>query len=223
MRRIAPQDGSDKLTGRLEILLWPQRRSPPVYNLKRRVVQAMGTVLELVERLRQTPEAVATSQTKLPKVGGFYAWWARRGSIAGVPSHPHPMSADLDLFYVGIAPVNPSSSATIYSRVRGNHLGGNIAASTFRFTLAALLQKELQLRAVRRGTKIVLTAEDNERLSTWQRENLWLSWQPRSEPWDIEAYVIAQLEPPLNLATNGAHPFYATVKSARARLRELAR
>ena len=84
----------------------------------------------------------------LPKLGGFYAWWARRGSIANVPGNPHPTETEFDLFYVGIASVSATSTATIQSRVRNNHMRGNIASSTFRFTLASLLADVLKLSPI---------------------------------------------------------------------------
>jgi hypothetical protein len=50
--------------------------------------------------------------------------------LGGAPPH---------LVYVGIAPSRLTSRATVRPRVVGNHIGGNLAASTFRRSLAALL------------------------------------------------------------------------------------
>jgi hypothetical protein len=40
----------------------------------------------------------------LPAQPGFYAWWIERGTIPGVPHHPHPTRSLLGLLYVGIRP-----------------------------------------------------------------------------------------------------------------------
>lgn len=136
----------------------------------------------VVEQLRRTPEDLAMAEPKLPKLGGFYAWWARRGCIANVPSSPHPTDAEFELFYVGIAPVSATSAATIRSRVRSNHMRGNIAASTFRFTLASLLVDALELKPIAKASKVVLKKEQNDQLSQWQRENLRLTWHAVPEP-----------------------------------------
>ena len=104
----------------------------------------------------------------------------------------------------------------------GNHLNGNIGSSTFRFILAALLVDALDLRPFRRGTKVALNPCDNARLSTWQREQLLLTWCTRERPWEIEGEVTARLGPPLNAAGNAAHGFYTRVRAARAALRRRA-
>jgi hypothetical protein len=170
-------------------------------------VTPKSTVQVVVEQLKRTPEDLATAEPKLPKLGGFYAWWARRGCIANVPGNPHPTEAEFDLFYVGIAPVSAASSSTIRSRVRNNHMRGNIASSTFRFTLASLLVDALKLRPIAKASKIVLEKDQNDQLSQWQRENLRLTWHAVSEPRTLEVAVIADLRPPLNLADNHDHPF----------------
>jgi hypothetical protein len=175
---------------------------------------------EIAAKLRGTPVNIATALVDLPKQGGFYAWWIKRGSIDAVPSRPHPSEPDLDLLYVGIAPGRASSPATIRSRVVRNHIGGNIAASTFRLTLAALLQAKLGITPVRRKTKIVLLPEQNQALSTWQREHLRLTWAESAKPWILEDVLIAELKPPLNLAKNLADPFHPVLTHARALLHQ---
>lgn len=159
----------------------------------------------------------------LPALGGLYAWWARRDSLPDVPQRPHPSCTNVDLFYVGISPVRSGSSATLRKRVIGNHILGNIGGSTFRFTLAALLVQELDLSPIHPSDRPLLTRQDNAQLADWQRRNLTLTWCVRAEPWADEPDVIAELQPPLNLARNSSHPFHTTLSAARVRFRQLAR
>ncbi len=73
----------------------------------------------------------------LPDELGLYAWWlADRSKLPQVPTADHPLKRTLGLLCVGIAPVASRSLATLRRRVIRNHLCGNIAASTFRFSLA---------------------------------------------------------------------------------------
>ncbi len=155
----------------------------------------------------------------LPDSPGFYAWWHVPGSLPAVPSHPHPDGIKLDLLYVGIAPNSATSKQTIRSRVVGNHLGGNTGSSTFRYSLAALLMDAEKFQPTRRGAKYLLNNNDNRRLSEWQQAHLRLTWCAHTEPWTVEAGVIATMTPPMNLAENAAHPFYATMSAARRRFR----
>src|SRR4051812_15272968 len=83
-------------------------------------------------------EAEATFEAGgLPASPGLYAWWMQPGAVPGVSGPMHP-TEKVQLLYVGIAPSRPSSSATLRSRVVGQHVRGNIGASTFRLSLAAL-------------------------------------------------------------------------------------
>jgi hypothetical protein len=179
----------------------------------------------VVHELTLAPTRVATVRARpelVPAEPGFYAWWCDSGAIADVPHVAHPLHAAIALLYVGISPSRDSSRHTVRGRVLGNHLGGNIGSSTFRFVLAALLIDELALRPQRRLTKVVLRAADNARLSAWQREHLSLTWCVRARPWEVEHEVIAKMTPPLNSSGNATHPFYARVREARAALRERA-
>ncbi len=139
-------------------------------------------------------------------------------SLPGVRGPRHP-KADLELLYIGIAPARAGSRATLRSRICGQHLGGNIGSSTFRLSLAALLAEQEGWHAVWSGSRAKLTREDNAALSAWQREHLRLRWFEQSEPWLVEHQAIALLKPPLNLADNAHHPFGATLRAARARLK----
>lgn len=76
-------------------------------------------------------ELVLARRDLLPAKPGFYAWWMRRNALAEVPHNPHPHDDSIGLLYVGISPSRSSSRQTINSRVRGNHVRGNTASSTF--------------------------------------------------------------------------------------------
>ena len=177
---------------------------------------------DLINELVRRPVSVDKAMSTLSDTAGIYAWWADRHSIPGVPPCPHPDDDSLHLFYVGIAPARPTSSATLRSRIVGNHLSGNTGASTFRFTLAALLMEDLRFTPQQTKTKVVLPREQNRRLSNWQKDHLHLTWAEVDQPWLVESEVIERLKPPLNLASNSAHPFHARVTSARARFRAAA-
>ena len=180
------------------------------------VARALGVVAVTID-------AVIAQADLLPQEPGFYAWWARRGAIAGVPHLPHPIEGGFGLFYVGISPKRPSSKQNISKRVRGQHIGGNTGSSTFRYMLAALLLDELALVPLARREKVVLSSDNNTDLSRWQRNALRLTWCVRRRPWEIEDEVIALMQPPLNCAANASHPFYPRVRAARAEFRQRAR
>lgn len=167
-------------------------------------------------------ELVLARPDLLPARPGFYAWWSARGAIVKAPHVAHPSDGSLGLLYVGISPSRVSSRQTIRGRVFENHLRGNIGSSTFRFVLASLLADELALTPVVATDRVLLSREDNARLSAWQRDNLRLTWCVRERPWEIERELIALMHPPLNSAGNATHPFYAEVKAARAALRAAA-
>jgi hypothetical protein len=120
-----------------------------------------------------------------------------------------------DILYVGIAPSGPGSKSTIRSRVIRNHLRGNIAASTLRLTLASLLHAELQLAPRKATKKVVLRQVENAKLSAWQQSNLLITWHAVANPWELEAGVIAELRPTLNLDDNAEDSFFAELKKLR--------
>lgn len=166
--------------------------------------------------------SIDDTRVQIPKAGGLYAWWIVNTALSGVPVNKHPTEPSTDLLYVGIAPNGAASTATLRSRVVGNHLNGNIAASTLRRTLASLLIGALSLTPTKKGTKVILPRDQNSQLSTWQKTHLRMTWHATPKPWLIEAAVIAALRFPLNLADNDDHPFHATLSAARRALKQAA-
>jgi hypothetical protein len=180
-------------------------------------------VEELVERLRGRPHTVGDARRPpsdggLPERAGLYAWWMAPGAIPALTGPGHP-AEQLELLYVGIAPKDPGSSATLRSRICGQHLGGNIGSSTFRQSLAALLFEDLGWTTRWSGSRAQLSPGDNRALSAWQRDYLRLGWVEHPRPWTVEGRVIAIMQPPLNLAGNASHPLCRQLKELRLRLR----
>jgi hypothetical protein len=105
------------------------------------------------------------------------------------------------------------------TRVAGNHIKGNTGGSTFRLTLASLLFETKAWQPVMTDRPL-LTRDDNRALTEWQHEHLHLTWATHPEPWTIEHEVIAQFQPPLNLAGNRAHPLGPTISAARRRSKD---
>jgi hypothetical protein len=107
------------------------------------------------------------------------------------------------LLYVGQAgatkwPSGTSSNATLGSRIRSQHIGGNTGTSTLRRTLAAALGPGLGLK-VADG---VLDRTGEQQLRDFMREHLEVAVLPisdRGRIGEIEAAVVRELDPPLNL------------------------
>ena len=133
---------------------------------------------------------------------GLCSWWAdgealrlfRGGGLA-------PMGP---LIYAGQAgatrwPSGRKSTATLKSRVRGNHIRGNASSSTFRLTLSAILREPLKLRL---EGPAKLMPEENRRVSRWIESHLRIAivpWEDRDSLEGIEQVVLDMLDPPFNL------------------------
>jgi hypothetical protein len=85
-----------------------------------------SAIAQLLQSRAVAAPGVLRSPELPPAVAGFYAWWSRRGALAGVPHIPHPLQEEVSLLYVGISPAREMSRQTIRSRVIGNHLNGNV-------------------------------------------------------------------------------------------------
>jgi hypothetical protein len=186
-------------------------------RMSARTADIANTVQALTSGLQPLAHA-----SELPHAHGFYAWWGKTGCIERVRSFPNaaPTQRDgYDLLYIGIAPGRMTSKSTVRTRVVGNHIAGNLAASTLRRALAAvLIDHELVLDPVRRSKKVVLPTHKNDELTQWQHANLKLTSHAVERPWELERGVIKALAPPLNSQFNQEHPFYPTLRALRAAL-----
>lgn len=152
------------------------------------------------------------------KQPGLYAWWADEDGRAVLATG---LGCTLDpLIYAGLAgaskwPSGKPSHTTLQSRVSGLHLHGNIRASTFRHTLAAILRELLHLHVIAPNR---LTKAGEQELSAWMAHHLCVAVYPFSDRdalGSIEQEVLARLDPLLNLAGRPLTPMRAHVKALR--------
>ena len=180
---------------------------------------------DVIAELVQTPLRRiedATAADGVPAHPGFYAWWVAPDALPGVLVTPHP-SMPFGLLYVGVAPRSETSGARLRSRLCRQHIGGNVASSTFRFGLASLLWKQEGWTPRRSASgKYRLEADDNSALSEWQRRHLRVRWAIVDSPWLIERNVIHELKPPMNRDHNEHHAFYTAMGEARDAFRAAA-
>lgn len=145
---------------------------------------------------------------------GLYAWWVDDAGAAtlaaGIQHHVAP-----GLIYGGQTGAG-QSSAILGSRIGRNHMKGNIRGSTFRWTLASVLQGPLGLSATGyRG----LEASSESTLTRWIHDHLAVSVvgvSDRSTILATEEAVLRTIDPPLNLLGMGS-------TSLRVRLSQLRR
>ena len=150
---------------------------------------------------------------------GLYAWWADETALDALA---RVLGQRLNgPIYVGQAgatrwPSGTRSAATVASRIRSQHIGGNASSSTFRLTIASLLVDELALQLDAPG---VLTSASNAIVTTWIREHLAISvlaYDDRDTLGEFEHEVVTRLDPPLNLEHCAPTPIRRTLTRLRA-------
>lgn len=150
---------------------------------------------------------------------GMYAWW---GDDAARAALGEELGAALPpLLYVGQAgatkwPSGKQSSATLASRIGRQHIRGNARSSTFRLTISVLLLQRLALAPAIGGK---LDGRSNALVTAWINDHLRVVIAPyddRDTLGVVEAEVVTELDPPLNLG-------HCLPSSARSRLTQLRR
>ena len=139
---------------------------------------------------------------------GLYSWWAD-AEARELFLHATGGISVGRLLYVGQAgathwPSGRKSNATLKSRIRTNHIRGNLSSSTFRHTISSLLRKPLNLRLAEPGK---LMPEENRRVSRWIEDHMRVAVVAvvdRDDLGRIERAVLDTLDPPFNL--NGRPP-----------------
>lgn len=138
---------------------------------------------------------------------GLYAWFVdAKGAEHLADGIGLPIGEGL--IYAGQAGAG-TSRATLGSRIRGNHLGGDIYGSTFRLTLASALRGRLGLEPTVGGH---MHREGEHRLTDWMREHLRvavIAYTDRAGLDAFESAVLDQLDPPLNIAKRSPSPVRA--------------
>jgi hypothetical protein len=128
---------------------------------------------------------------------GLYAWWVDDAGAADLMTGmQHPIGPGL--IYAGQTGAG-QSSATLGSRIGRNHISGNIRGSTFRWTIASVLQVALGLSTT--GYRS-LDLSSESILTRWIRDHLAVSAvgiADRSTILATEHEVLRELDPPLNL------------------------
>lgn len=178
-----------------------------------------GALAALVEGPRHS---VTEALEVVPNVAGLYAIYGDESAVSelaiGTPERP---------LYVGKA------ERSLVSRDLRTHFAtGKTGSSTLRRTVAALLKKQLELRAVPRNltkpdgsANYSLEVHGDERLTQWMHDHLRLAvWvQAEGTVLDlVETAVLNELSPPLNLAKMGPRG-NRRVKEARAAMAAEAR
>jgi len=165
---------------------------------------------------------VLANPSPVPAHGGIYGWWFRQlpplVKAGGCCQHQGLM-----LLYAGISPDRPprngqpSSKRNLQKRIKEHYIR-TAEASTLRRTLGCLLADELgiQLRRVGSGNRTTFVTGE-QKLSAWMAENAYVSWIVHSRPWELEDYLIAALDLPLNIDGNSRNQFCPVLRAARAR------
>jgi|SRR5579862_5166519 len=173
------------------------------------------------ERVFSRQEVLA-DPTPVPAKDDVYGWWFRQLPPL-VDGGGCCQRQGLTLLYAGISPDKPAANGglpsmqNIQKRIR-YHYTGNAEGSTLRKTLGCLLtgELEIQLRRVGSGSRMTF-AEGEHALSDWMAENAYVGWVVRSRPWELEDYLIAVLNLPLNLKGNSRNQFHTVLTATRAR------
>ena len=132
---------------------------------------------------------------------GLYAWWADADAAAIISARlGGPVCTGI--VYVGQAGAlngRANSDATLSSRLGGNHIAGKVRNSTVRLTAAAILLEEV--RNYIEGDRSVGKLGE-QLISDWLAAHFRVTIVPvDNREWlaQIEAQVLAKLDPPLNL------------------------
>lgn len=129
------------------------------------------------------------------RVPGLYSWWVDESGAADL-ARGLGHSVEPGLIYAGQAGATRSggstSSNTLWGRIATMHVGSNRQFSTLRLSLASILAKAYGLGSV-----------DERDLTRWMHAHLRVIAVPVPDATtldELESSVLAELDPPLNLA-----------------------
>ncbi|MBU8860517.1 MULTISPECIES: GIY-YIG nuclease family protein [unclassified Micromonospora] len=161
---------------------FPERRPADVPTDEARLDEALRL-------LTGVPVALDVAVKRLARGSGVYAWWAAPSVLPDLPGPPNDSDPSRRMLYLGRA-------TSLRGRILRNHLRRS-GSSTLRRTLAGLLVSEGYRTTW--TDRVVLTPEDETRLTAWMHEHLRLTWAEDAEPATIEAELVRRLHPPLNV------------------------
>ncbi|WP_405906198.1 MULTISPECIES: GIY-YIG nuclease family protein [unclassified Streptomyces] len=166
-----------------------------------------ATVRQTEADLLSTPHSLGGAVTDLPTTAGLYAWWAPSEVLASFDGPASSGDPAQRLLYLGKA-------KRLRSRVVSNHLRDS-GRSTLRRTLAGLLMPTEGYRTTWTD-RVVLTPEDERRLTDWMHQHLTLTWSEHPDPVPLETELISRLRPPLNIDGAERSDTRERVRQARA-------
>ena len=179
-----------------------------------------SAIVELITQLSDasratTPAEISASNDPQLARPGMYSWWVDPAGAAdleaGLGYRVSP-----GLIYAGLAGATRRRSGrrstnTLRGRLVGMHLGRRYHFSTFRYSLGSIL-------ATTWGDDDI----DEARLTQWMHEHLRVVALPVDDAdvlEEIEDRVLAELNPPLNLAKVGRDPLRRRLTALRSRFR----
>ena len=161
---------------------------------------------------------------------GLYSWWAdsvARDVFCKAGLDLNALRAgenEFALIYIGQAgatkwPSGRTSTASLRSRIKSNHIGGNIKSSTFRETIAAVLVAASYCAVV---APRKLSRNDNHELSDWIKDHCRVNAVPfgdRDSLGRIEDAVLQEIDPPCNIENRHTNDFRERLDELRKALR----
>jgi hypothetical protein len=148
---------------------------------------------------------------------GLYSWWVDESGAADL-SAGLELEITPGLIYAGLAgatrwPSGKRSTNTLWLRIAGMHLGGRHDFSTFRRTLGAVLAEAFGWQRI-----------EEDDLTAWMHQHLRVLAQPYPDGdtlGRLEASVLAELDPPLNLKDVPPTPVRRRLRELRRKYRDL--
>jgi hypothetical protein len=182
---------------------------------------AQTLAAQLGDERNAVPPSAFPRDPETAKHRGMYAWFGDAEATATLSAVlESPLTQPLYSGQAGATSTHAAkqSGATLLSRVRGNHIRGNIYGSTMRCTFAALMLEKLGLE--RSGRKR-LAGDGDSRLSAWIEAHLRVAIVPVDDGValaHVEPLVLARLDPPLNLMHMPVTPVRRRLKQRRSYL-----
>ena len=181
----------------------------------RRWAAADEAVVELLDEANRIAASAFSASADDARQPGLYAWFV------DVEGATHLSEGALTVILPGLVYAGQAgagaSTATVGSRIKGNHLGGTITGSTFRMTLAALLARRLRLRDD--GGR-ALVGDGETRLTAWMQAHLSVAVVPEPDRTAVrlmEHTMLERIDPPLNLQGRPPSALRSAISARRRR------